>query len=103
VYPPVSVSLSLIGVRGLRMAMSAMSSDYGNEIRATSAEKTRSSTRFRRDEAMRRLESELPLIDEAQPARIASIRNLLRADACKLRYGNFDSAAEKLSELLRPS
>jgi hypothetical protein len=53
-------------------------------------------------EAMRRLESELPLIDEeVQPARLASLRNLLRVDACKLRYGNFDSAAEKLAELVR--
>jgi len=33
VRPPVSLSLSLIGVRGLRMAMSPMSFDYGNEIR----------------------------------------------------------------------
>jgi hypothetical protein len=55
-----------------------------------------------RSEALRRLESELPLIDEeVQPARLVSIRNLLRVDACKLRYGNFDSAVEKLAELVR--
>jgi hypothetical protein len=33
VRPPASLSLSLIGVRGLRMAMSRRSFDYGNEIR----------------------------------------------------------------------
>ena len=33
VRPPVSVSLTLIGVRGLRMAMGGFESDRGNEIR----------------------------------------------------------------------
>lgn len=33
VRPPVSVFLTLVGVRGLRMAMGAFSFDQGNEIR----------------------------------------------------------------------
>ena len=33
VRPPVSVFLTLVGVRGLRMAMGAFSFDRGNEIR----------------------------------------------------------------------
>jgi hypothetical protein len=54
------------------------------------------------DEAARRLESELPFFGEqAHQSRLASLRRLLRLNACALRYGDLDSAVRTLAELVQ--